>query len=225
MVSLFFQLLIILCIVFFSFVYLRLLPVNTALNLIYLPGEFGVRIEDIVVITENGCVKVNNDSVIQTLDNGMWYGSSELSAHGYIKIDNTIWYHAHWNDGLTKLTSVNAKHFISLQDGVLGMDDKKVYAFGKIVAGASVKDFRKIIDSIYCGYFISNGKLFFENKTIREASIDMIHIPDEVLNAQSCIRLLVCDNRYYSREVEVSYEIFEEWLNKYKGIANKQQTD
>lgn len=53
----------------------------------------------------------------------------------------------------------------------------------------------------------------------------MIHIPDEVLNAQSCIRLLVCDNRYYSREVEVSYEIFEEWLNKYKGIANKQQTD
>ena len=177
------------------------------------------------VITENGCVKVNNDSVIQTLDNGMWYGSSELSAHGYIKIDNTIWYHSHWNDGLTKLTSVNAKHFISLQDGVLGMDDKKVYAFGKIVAGASVKDFRKIIDSIYCGYFTSNGKLFFENKTIREASIDMIHIPDEVLNAQSCIRLLVCDNRYYSREVEVSYEIFEEWLNKYKGIANKQQTD
>ena len=67
--------------------------------------------------------------------------------------------------------------------------------------------------------------LFFENKTIREASIDMIHIPDEVLNAQSCIRLLVCDNKYYSREVEVSYEIFEEWLNKYKGIANKQQTD
>ena len=110
-------------------------------------------------------------------------------------------------------------------DDVKRLDDKKVYAFGKIVAGASVKDFRKIIDSIYCGYFISNGRLFFENKTIREASIDMIHIPDEVLNAQSCIRLLVCDNRYYSREVEVSYEIFEEWLNKYKGIANKQQTD
>ena len=177
------------------------------------------------VITENGYVKVNNDSVVQTLDNGMWYGSSELAAYGYIKIDNTIWYHAHWNDGLTKLTSVNANHFISLQDRVLGMDDKKVYAFGKIVAGASVKDFRKIIDCIYCGYYISNGKLFFENKMIREASIDMIYIPDEVLKSQRSIRLLVCDNRYYAGEVEVSYEIFEKWLNNYKEIANKQQTD
>lgn len=165
------------------------------------------------IITENGCVRINNDSVVQTLDNGLWYGSSEVSTYGYIKIDNTIWYHAHWNDGLTKLTSVNASRFISLQDGVLGIDDKRVYAFGKIVAGASAKDFRKIVDSIYCGYYISNGKLFFENTMIREASIDMIHIPDEVLKAQRSIRLLACDNRYYAEEIEISYERFEKRLN------------
>lgn len=177
------------------------------------------------VITENGCVKVSNDSVVQTLDDGLWYGSSDVSAYGYIKIDNTIWYHAHWNDGLTKLTSVNAKYFISLHDGVLGMDDEKVYAFGKIVAGATAKDFRKIVDSIYCGYYISNGKLFFENKVIREASIEMVHIPNEVLKAQRSIRFLACDNRYYAGDVEVSYERFEKRLNSYKEVANNQHVD
>lgn len=173
------------------------------------------------VITENGCVKINNDSIIQTLDNGVWYGSFELASYGYIKIDNSIWYHAHWNDGLTKLTSVNVNHFISFQDGVLGMDDERVYAFGKIVAGASAKDFRKVIDNIYCGYYISNGKLFYENQMIRGASIEKIHIPDEALKAKRSICLLVCDNRYYIGEDEVSSEIFEKWLNNYKGIANK----
>lgn len=168
------------------------------------------------VITESGRVRINSDSIIQTLDDGAWYGDFDLMPRGYIRIDNSIWYQAHCTDGLTKLTSVNINHFISLQDGVLGIDDKRVYAFGKIVAGASAKDFRKIVDSIYCGYYISNGKLFHERTMIREASIDMIHIPDEVLKSRRGIGHLVCDNRYYSRENEVSYEVFEKWLDYYK---------
>ncbi len=105
------------------------------------------------------------------------------------------------------------------------MDDEKVYAFGKIVAGATAKDFRKIVDSIYCGYYISNGKLFFENKMIREASIKMVHIPSEILKAMRSIRLLVCDNRYYAGEIEISYERFEKRLNSYKEVANNQHVD
>ena len=169
------------------------------------------------VITENGCVKINPDSIVRTLDDGAWYGSFELASYGYIRIDNSVWYHAHWNDGLTKLTSVNVRHFTSLQDGVLGIDDERVYAFGKIVAGASAKDFRKVFDSIYCGYYISNGKLFFEGRKVREASAEMsIYIPDEAIKAKKNIRLLVCDNRYFVGEDEVSYDIFERWLNNYK---------
>lgn len=159
------------------------------------------------------------------MDDSAWYGSFELASYGYIKIDDSIWYHAHWNDGLTQLTSVNVKHFISLQDGVLGIDDERVYAYGKIVAGASAKDFRKVIDSIYCGYYISNGKLFFEGHKIRKASIELIQIPKEAIKAKRNIRLLICENRYYVGENEVSYEIFGKWLNNYKEIANKQQTD
>lgn len=177
------------------------------------------------IITENGCVRISKDSIIQTLDDGAWYGRFELASYGYIKIDDSIWYHAHWNDGLTQLTSVNVKHFISLQDGVLGIDDERVYAYGKIVAGASAKDFRKVIDSIYCGYYISNGKLFFEGHKIRKASIELIQIPKEAIKAKRNIRLLICENRYYVGENEVSYEIFGKWLNNYKEIANKQQTD
>lgn len=177
------------------------------------------------VITENGCVRIKSDSIIQTLDDGAWYGSFELASYGYIRIDNSIWYHSHWNDGLTKLTSVNTNHFISLQDGVLGIDDERVYAFGKIVAGASAQDFQKVYDSIYCCYYISNGMLFFENNKIREASPEMIHIPDEVLKAPKNIHILICNGKYYVNQDEVSYNTFEKWLNNYKGIANKQQTD
>lgn len=173
------------------------------------------------IITVDGCVRLQEDSIVEPLDSGLWYGDSRMRGRGYIRVDNNVWYYSHWNDGLTKLVNVNVDNFISLQDGVMGLDDKRVYAFGKIVAGASATNFHKVIDSIYCGYYISNGKLFYENTAICKASMDMIQIPEELIEEKRIIDLIVYNNRYYHGSYEVSSDLFEKWLKHSKYSNNK----
>lgn len=136
------------------------------------------------VVTKGGVIKCSMADCVKVLDDGMWYGDKELSetyAKGYILVNEDVWYEGHWSQGLVKLSRVNAEKFVSLKDGVLGMDDERVYAFGKIVRGASAKDFKKIKDSIQYGYYTSNGYLYFEDTRMMQISfpIENIQIRDK----------------------------------------------
>lgn len=128
------------------------------------------------ILTESGRIKCSITDCVKVLDKGLWYGDEELDGKGYILVNEEVWYEGHWS-GLVKLSRANSKKFTSLKDGVFGKDDERIYAFGKIVKGASAKDFKKIEETMQCKYYTSNGYLYFQDTRMMPISlIDEISI-------------------------------------------------
>ncbi|MDO4712093.1 MAG: DKNYY domain-containing protein [Peptostreptococcaceae bacterium] len=163
------------------------------------------------IITQSGTIKIDPDDIVQVLDDGLWYeNSGDFYPKGYLRINDNIWYEVHWSDGLVKLKKVRPDHFRSLGDGVLGLDDERVYAFGKIVRGAKAEDFRKVLDSRSSGYYLSNKYLFFEDQQMVPAKEEDLSFTERSLTRE----LIICKGKYYRRDKEISKHNYETWLNK-----------
>ncbi|MDO5062472.1 MAG: DKNYY domain-containing protein [Peptostreptococcaceae bacterium] len=163
------------------------------------------------IITQSGTIKIDPSDMVQVLDEGSWYeNSGDFYPKGYLRINDNIWYEVHWSDGLVKLKKVHPEHFRSLGDGVLGLDNERVYAFGKIVRGAKAQDFRKVLDSRSCGYFLSNKWLYFENEQIVPAKEEDLRFSEHEIIRE----LIICKGRYYRRDREITKEQYEKWLHK-----------
>lgn len=163
------------------------------------------------IVTQSGVIKIDPNDTIEALDDGLWYeNSGDFYPKGYLRINDRIWYEFHWRDGLTSLSKVHSPHFRSLGDGVLGLDDERVYAFGKIVRGAKAKDFKKVLDSRVCGYYLSDGKLFFEDVMLLSAE------PEDLSFTEKSIRLelFICKGKFYKRGREITREQYEKHLER-----------